>query len=444
MSMTIITSDGTEFAPPPKNKTRPFVIAGVLIILALFGGLGTWAALAELSSAAIAPGVVTVNTNWRTVQHLEGGIVDEILVQDGDHVERGDVLLRLDPTRPQASLEIVNSQLDLARASEARLLAERDGLDVIAFPQDMLDRRNTDPEVATTLAGQELLFQARRSSLGGQAAILRQRIEQLNDQIGGLQVQQSATNRQIELIEEELEGLLVLYQSGYVTRSRILALEREAERLGGERGEDLAAIARAQTAIGESELQIIQLEKGFQEQVGAELRDIQAQTFDLEQRQVAAADQFDRIEVRAPESGTVLGMSAHTVGGVIGPGDPIMNIVPEDDPLIIKARVRPNDIENVTMGQDAEVRFSGLSQRRTPILHGSVIGLSADRLTDPQTGETYYEARVMIPQDELDKLNDVHLVPGMPAEVMIQTGARTAFAYMIDPILVGFGRAFKE
>jgi HlyD family secretion protein/epimerase transport system membrane fusion protein len=308
----------------------------------------------------------------------------------------------------------------------------------------MLDRRNTDPEVATTLAGQELLFQARRSSLGGQAAILRQRIEQLNDQIGGLQVQQSATNRQIELIEEELEGLLVLYQSGYVTRSRILALEREAERLGGERGEDLAAIARAQTAIGESELQIIQLEKGFQEQVGAELRDIQAQTFDLEQRQVAAADQFDRIEVRAPESGTVLGMSAHTVGGVIGPGDPIMNIVPEDDPLIIKARVRPNDIENVTMGQDAEVRFSGLSQRRTPILHGSVIGLSADRLTDPQTGETYYEARVMIPQDELDKLNDVHLVPGMPAEVMIQTGARTAFAYMIDPILVGFGRAFKE
>jgi membrane fusion protein, type I secretion system len=444
MSMTIITSDGTEFAPPPKNKTRPFVIAGVLIILALFGGLGTWAALAELSSAAIAPGVVTVNTNWRTVQHLEGGIVSEILVQDGDHVERGDVLLRLDGTRTQASLEIVNSQLELARASEARLLAERDGLDVVAFPQDMLDRRATDPEVATILAGQQLLFQARRSSLGGQASILRQRIEQLNDQIGGLQVQQGATNRQIELIQEELDGLLVLYQSGYVTRSRILALEREAERLRGDRGEDLAAIARAETAIGESELQIIQLEKGFQEQVVAELRDIQAQTFDLEQRQVAAADQFDRIEVRAPESGTVLGMSAHTVGGVIGPGDPIMNIVPEDDPLIIKARVRPNDIENVTMGQDAEVRFSGLSQRRTPILHGSVIGLSADRLTDHQTGETYYEARVMIPQEELDRLNDVHLVPGMPAEVMIQTGARTAFAYMIDPILVGFGRAFKE
>ena len=444
MSMTIISSDGSEIAPPPKSKTRPFVIVGVLIILVLFGGLGAWGAIAQLSSAAIAPGVVTVNTNWRTVQHLEGGIVDEILVRDGDHVERGDVLIRLDPTRPQASLSIISSQLDQALATEARLLAERDGMDRITFPQDLLDRRYSDADVGTIVAGQELLFQPRRSSLGGQAAILRQRIEQLNDQIGGLHVQQSASNRQIELIEEELEGLRILYEDGYVTRSRILALERESERLRGERGEDLAAIARAQTAIGESELQIIQLEKGFQEQVSAELRDIQAQSFDLEQRHVAAADQFDRIEIHAPESGTVLGMSAHTVGGVIGPGDPIMNIVPEDDPLIIKARVRPNDIENITIGQDAEVRFSGLSQRKTPILSGSVIGLSADRLTDQQSGEFYYEARVMIPQDEIDKLGDVHLVPGMPAEVMILTGESTALAYLLDPLIIGFSRAFKE
>jgi HlyD family type I secretion membrane fusion protein len=266
----------------------------------------------------------------------------------------------------------------------------------------------------------------------------------LNDQIGGLQVQQSAGNRQIELIEEELEGLRILYEEGYVTRSRILALERETERLRGDRGEDLAAISRAETAIGESDLQIIQLEKSFQEEVIAELRDIQAQIFDLEQRQVAAADQYDRVEIHAPESGTVLGLSAHTVGGVIGPGDPIMNIVPDNDPLIIKARVRPNDIENITMGQLAEVRFSGLSQRKTPILNGNVVGLSADRLTDPQTGEIYYETRVLISQEELDRLGDIQLVPGMPAEVMILTGERTALAYMLDPILVGFGRAFKE
>jgi len=444
MSMTIITHDGSEFAPPPKNKIRPFVIAGVLIILVLFGGLGTWGAFAELSSAAIAPGVVAVNSNWRTVQHLEGGIVSEILVKDGDHVERGDVLVRLDPTRSQASLEIVTGQLDLARATEARLLAERDGLDDIAFSDDLIQRASNNDEVATILSGQKLLFQARRSSLGGQAQILRQRIEQLKDQIGGLQVQQSATNRQIELIDDELEGLRALYEEGYVTRSRILALERESERLRGDRGEDLAAIARAETAIGESELQIIQLEKSFQEQVGTELRDVQAEIFDLEQRQVAAADQYSRVEIHAPESGTVLGMRAFTVGGVINPGEPILNIVPDDDPLIIKAHVRPTDIENTSIGQEAEVRFSGLSQRKTPILHGEVVALSPDRLVDQQTGESYYEARVMISQEEIDKLGDVHLVPGMPAEIMILTGERTALAYLLDPIIFGLSRSFRE
>jgi HlyD family secretion protein/epimerase transport system membrane fusion protein len=444
MSLTVITTDGTEFTPPPKNKTRVFIIVGVLMILVLFGGLGTWAAVAELSSAAIAPGVVAVNSNWRTVQHLEGGIVDEILVEDGDHVERGDVLLRLDPTRTEASLEIINGQLALALATEARLLAERDNLDSISFPKELLDQKASDPETATILAGQELLFQARRASLDGQASILRQRIDQLDDQISGLQVQQSAGNRQIELIDDELEGLRQLYEEGYVTRSRILALERESERLRGERGEDLAAIARAETAKGESELQIIQLQKGFQEQVVAELRDIQSQIFDLEQRHVAAADQFDRVEIRAPESGTVLGMAAHTVGGVINPSEPIMHIVPDDDPLIIKARVRPTDIEDTAVGQLAEVRFSGLSQRKTPILNGEVATLSPDRLVDQQTGEAYYEARVVIPQEELDRLGDVDLLPGMPAEVMIKTGERTALAILLDPIIVGLSRSFKQ
>ena len=444
MSMTIITHDGSEFAPPPKNKTRPFIVVGVLIIAVLFGGLGTWAAFAELSSAAIAPGVVAVDTNWRTIQHLEGGIVSEILVKDGDRVERGDVLLRLDPTRTQASLMIVNSQLDLARATEVRLLAERNGLDRLVFPQHLVERAASDDEVATILSGQELLFQARQSSLVGQAQILRQRIEQLNDQIAGLEVQQSSSNKQIELIAEELDGLRALYEEGYVTRSRILALERESERLIGERGEDLAAIARAKTAIGESELEIIQLEKGFQEQVSTELRDVQAEVFDLEQRQVAAADQFSRIEIRAPESGTVLGMRAYTVGGVINPGDPILNIVPEGDSLIIKAHVLPTDIESMAIGQLAEVRFSGLSQRKTPILHGEVIGLSADRLVDQQSGESYYETRVMITKGELSKLGDIQLIPGMPAEVMILTGERTALAYLLDPILDGLSRSFKQ
>ncbi len=444
MSKALLMAKGGATPSEPKVQIRTIAITGILIVVAMFGGLGTWAATAELSSAAIAPGVIAVNSNWRTVQHLEGGIVDEILVRDGDHVERGDVVLRLDATQSEASLQIIDSQLNLARATEARLLAERDGHDAIAFPGDLLDMGDSDPDVGTILAGQELLFQARRDNLTGEAAILRQRIEQLRDEIGGLEVQQSASNEQIVLIEDELQGLRALYEEGYVTRSRILSLERESERLRGERGEDLAAIARAETAIGESELQIIQLEKSFQEEVVAELRDIQAEVFDLEQRRVAAADQFERIDIRAPEDGTVLGMNAHTVGGVIKPSEPIMNIVPDGDVLIVKARVQPADIENTSIGLKAEVRFSGLSQRETPVLHGEVIGLSADRLTDSQTGEAYYEARVEIGQSELERLGDVELMPGMPAEVMILTGEQTALAYMLDPLLVGLGRSFRE
>ncbi len=444
MNKALAFAHGGATPSEPKVHIKPIAVTGIVIVLAMFGGLGTWAATAELSSAAIAPGVIAVNSNWRTIQHLEGGIVDEILVSDGDHVEQGDVVLRLDATRSEASLQIIDSQLNLAQATEARLLAERDGLETITFPKDLLDVRDSDPDVGTILDGQELLFQARRANLSGEAAILRQRIEQLHDEIGGLEVQQSASNEQIVLIEDELEGLRALYEEGYVTRSRILSLERESERLRGERGEDLAAIARARTAIGESELQIIQLEKGFQEQVVAELRDVQAEIFDLEQRRVAAADQFERVDIVAPEDGTVLGMNAHTVGGVIKPSEPIMNIVPAGDALIVKARVRPDDIENTSIGLNAEVRFSGLNQRETPVLHGEVIGLSADRLTDQQTGEPYYEARVRIAQNELEKLGDVDLMPGMPAEVMILTGEQTALAYMLDPLVAGLSRSFRD
>ncbi len=443
MSMTLLSSNGREVVPQPKRKTGGFVLGGMIIVALLFGGVGTWAATAQLSSAAIAPGVVTVDSSWRTVQHLEGGIVQEIFVRDGDVVRQGDPLLRLDATRAQATMSIVSGQLDLALANEARLIAERDGVETITFPPE-LDARRGESELAMILAGQELLFVARRDSLDGEVGILHQRIEQLHDQISGLQVQQSASYQQIQLIEQELEGLRELYEEGYVTRSRILALERESEHLRGERGEDLAAIARAETAIGEAELQIIQLEKSRREQVVTELRDIQSQIFDLEQRQIGAADVMDRITLHAPADGTVLGLNTHTVGGVIAPGDDIMHIVPHDDPLIIEARVRPDDIENVVIGQSAEVRMSGLSQRNTPTLEGQLLTVSADLLDDPRSGESYYEARIVIPPEQIARLDDVDLVPGMPAEVMILTGERTALAYLFDPISAGLNRAFRE
>ncbi len=443
MTMALLSPSGDEIVVPQRSSPRRFIVIGFVVIVVLFGGAGTWAAMVSLSSAAIAPGVVTVDTNWRVVQHLEGGIVEAILVRDGDRVDQGDLLLRLDATHAEATNLIVQSELDLARATQARLIAERDGAEAIAFPPALIERRSI-PEVAVVVAGQEILFAARRESLAGQIDILNQRIAQHRDQISGLEVQQSASFQQIDLIEQELGGLRELYEEGYVTRSRILALERESQRLRGERGEDLAAIARAEEAIGEAELQIIQLRKDLREEVITELRNVQAQIFDLEQRQVSAADVLDRIEIRAPASGTIIGMTVHTIGGVIVPGDPIMNIVPDGDPLIIEARVKPTDIENVVVGQAAEVRFPGLSQRTTPSLNGQVLTISADRLSDGAEGEDYYQARIAIAPEELDRLTDMDLVPGMPAEVMILTGERTALTYLMDPILAGLNRSFRE
>lgn len=425
------------------TDARPWVIAGLVTIFLIFGVFGTWAAIAQLTSAAIAPGVVAVDSNWRTVQHLEGGIVAEILVHEGDEVDEGQILLKLGPTRSDAQFNIIDSQLVLARATLARLTAERDGSRFIGFSDELMDRMSED-NVAAAVAGQELLFRARRDTMDGQVSILEQRIDQLEQQIVGLNVQAQARLRQIEIIEEELVGLYELFEEGYVSRQRLLALERDLERLRGERGEDIAAVAQANSSIGETRLQILQLETGMREEVISELRQVQSQVFELEERWVAAADQVARIDIVAPTQGTVVGLNAHTVGGVIRAGDPILSLVPEDDILIIDARVKPDDIERVYRGQSAQVRLSGLSQRSTPILKAEVLTVSPDRLTDQATGEPYFAARVMIPEDQLALLEGVELVPGMPAEVLIETGEQSALGYMLDPILASFRKAFRD
>jgi len=409
-----------------------------------FGVFGVWAALANLTSAALAPGVIAVDSSWRTIQHLEGGLVAEILVREGYFVKEGDVLLRLDPTRSDASLSILDSQLVLAKATEARLIAERDGADLIDFPDELIDRME-DQEVATVVAGQDLLFRARRDSMLGQISILNERKEQLKQQIEGLAVQQDARAGQTALIEKELEGLQQLFEEGYASQQRILALQRDAERLRGERGENLASIASARSQIGETELQILQLDKNFREEVVNELRSVQSQVFDLQERRTAAADERRRIDIIAPVSGQVLGLSAFTVGGVIKSGEDILNIVPENDQLVIQARVTPDDRERFSVGQSAQVRLSGLSRRSTPVLLGEVVTISGDRLTDRQSGEAYYEARVIIPEEQLGLLEDTaELVPGMPAEVMIETGERSALGYILSPLTDSLDRAFKE
>ena len=421
----------------------PYILTGLLVVMVMFGGLGTWAALAPLKSAVIAPGVVTVFSKRKTLQHLEGGIVSEILVRDGDFVERGQLLLRLEDTRARANLAIIEGQLGVFRAREARLVAERDRAEAVVFPPVLVERAG-DPKIAGSLRGEAELFAARKAALDGEVEILTQRVQQLEKQITGLEAQRRAKGKQLELIVEEVQGLQVLYDKGYAPKTRILALQRTAEQLAGERGEHVAEIARARTSIGEAELQKIQVAKTFREEVVTELREVQAKVFDLEERAVAAADELKRVELRAPQSGTVVGLDVHTVGGVLSPGQPILDLVPREDELVIEGRVAPQDIDKITPGQSSVVRLSAFDLRSTPELTGAVFTASADSLPDPATGESYYLIGVRITKEELDKLGNLVLVPGMPAEVFIATGERTAMSYLIKPLTDGLARALRD
>ena len=426
------------------SSPRGWIVAGLLVVLVTFGGLGTWATLMPLAGAVIAPGVVTVQSNRKTVQHLEGGIVTQILVRDGDVVETGELLIQLDRTRAQASVSILGGELDLLRSREARLLAERDGRPEIAFPPALAARAREDANVAELVRGQRLLFEARRASLDGESELLVQRVGQYEDEIAGLQQQSLSKDRQIEIVEDELEGLHALYERGFESRRRINELERLAEELRGELGAHTTAIARAENSIAEANLRIVQLRKEFREQVVKELDEVQARFFDVSERQVAASDRMTRLEIRAPQSGIVVGMRAHTVGGVIGPGEPVLDIVPAGDELVIEARMRPEDIDKVRVGQTAIVRLSAFDQRTTPELEGTVISTSADRVVDETTGAAFFLVRSRISEGELEKLAELQLVPGMPAETFVQTGSRTVLSYLLKPFSDGVARALRE
>jgi epimerase transport system membrane fusion protein len=421
---------------------RPYLRAGWLVILLAFGGVGAWAALAPLDGAVIAPSVVTVISHRKTVQHLEGGIVEEILVRDGDAVAEGDLLLRLDDAEAQAALAILDAKLELLRATEARLAAERDGSE-IEFPEH-LARRASEPRVGEILASQRELFEARRTALEGEAEILGRRIGQLEEAIAGLEAQRRSKQRQVELIEEELGGLRKLFEQGYASRNRMRELERAGAELEGERGEHAAEIARAENEIGEARLRSLQIRKEFRESVIDELHEVQAGILDAVERRAAAQDRRARLEIRAPQAGQVVGMTVHTLGAVVSPGQPILHIVPEDDELVVEAHVHPRDIDRVSVGQEARVRFSAFDVRTTPQLEGVVIRVSADLVTDPGSHEAYYLVQTRIPEASRSRLGELRLVPGMPAETFIQTGTRTLLAYLLKPLTDGLARSFTD
>jgi len=428
---------------PPLNASGP-VATGLVLIALAFGGFGTWTALAPLNSAAIAPGIVSAETRNKTIQHLEGGIIHEIIVSEGDAVEAGQVLMRLDDTRARTTLERLEGQYLALLASAARLLAERDNKEVLTFPQSLMDRKD-DPEVQDILSGQTALFEARRATIEGRISILRRRIAQSQEEVAGLKAQVSAERRRLELLNDEIESLQKLVAKGHASKQRMLALQREAVEVEGNLGEHRAMIARAKQSIGEAELQIIQLGTDRLNEVVSEYRDTQTRIFDLEDRLYAARDTLARLAIKAPRDGVVVGLNYVTSGGVVTPGAAILDIVPKDDRLVVEAKVKPEDIDVVHAGMTAQVMLTAYKQRNTPLVEGKVVSVSADRITEPQTGLAYFLARIHVDADAIAALEaGIELYPGMPAEVLIETGERTAFDYMLSPVTSSLRRSFLE
>ncbi|MBK1693701.1 hemolysin secretion protein D [Chromatium weissei] len=420
-TLSLRTSDGPE-------RTL-----GLLILLAGLGGFGVWAAFAPIDSAAVAPGIVTVESSRKTVQHMEGGIVSQILVHEGDTVHKGDVLLRMDDTESRAQLEIARGKFWARRAEEARLIAERDNAEKVVFPADLLEAKN-DPRVEEAMLGQQRMFQARHQATAGEVGVLQQRIGQLEEQIRGLTGLVSSKEKRIALYQEEIAGLQKLIEKGLGERSRLREWERLAAEIDGERVEHLSSIAATRVQIGETKLQIAQVRRVFTSDVVEQLRAAQTDLSDLRERIRALEKTLERTIVTAPSSGSIVGMRIHTIGGVLRSGDPILDIIPEGEPLLVEARVQPTDVDKVVPGLSAELRFTAFNSRTTPTVFGTVMTISGDRLTDPNTGAPYYLARIQVNPEGMNTLRGLTLLPGMPADVMIKTGQRTFFEYIIKPI----------
>jgi HlyD family secretion protein len=426
-----------------RSSIRLHLVIGLAVVVILAGGLGGWASTAEISGALIAPGSIVVDSNVKKVQHPTGGVVGELLARDGDIVKGGDVVVRLDDTVTKASLAIVTKNLDGLLARAARLQAEQQGLDKIVFPASLLDRAD-DPDVKNIIASEAKLFEVRTTGRIGQKAQLRERITQLNEEIAGLTAQEKAKDQEIVLVEKELQGVRTLYDQHLVQISRMTTLERDAARLNGERAQFIAQKAQAKGKITETELQIIQVDKDLVSDVSKDLRETNDKIGEFVERKVTAEDQLRRTDIRAPQDGMVLQSTVHTVGGVITAGDAIMMIVPQQDSLSVEAKVNPQDIDKLQIGQKTLLRLSAFNQRTTPELNGLVSRVSPDVTTDQRTGQSYYTIRVSMPPEEIARLGDSKLIPGMPVEAFVQTGDRTMLSYLIKPLRDQLMRAFRE
>jgi HlyD family secretion protein len=425
------------------ESIRRHILAGSILVAVLVIGLGGWASTAQISGALIAQGSVVVDTNVKKVQHPTGGVVGELFVRDGDHVKAGDILLRLDETVTRANLAIVSKGLVELYARKARLAAERDGADVMAVPAELANRQN-EPDVKEALGSERKLFELRHQDRLGQKQQLQERITQLKQQIAGLESQQAAKDKGIALTEQELQGVRDLWQKNLVQLNRLTSLQRDEARLDGERGQIIAQAAEAKGKIAEIQLQIIQVDQDLASDVAKELRETDSKIGEYVERKVTAEDQLKRTDIRAPQDGIVFQSTANTVGGVVAAGDPIMMIVPESDNLTVEVKVDPKDIDQVKFGQGVVLRFSSFNVRTTPEINGTISRIAADTSTDQRTGQSYYLVRIAMPAQELKRLGDVRLTPGMPVEAFIETGERTMMSYLLKPLHDQLMHAFRE
>jgi membrane fusion protein, epimerase transport system len=440
------TADRHGTAPDP-SVGAPFgarlTLAGLTIILFFCGSLTAWSLMAPVESAIVAPGIVRVDSSVRTVQHLEGGIVESINVREGDQVEAGQVLIRLQSTLRASERNEVLGQYFEARATQARLESERDGLDEVAIPTDLREKMLGDQALAAAIAGQVAVFENRRSLLDERLTILDRARTGLESEIEGLEGQIRSAERQLHFVEEELRDVNALYQQQLAVRSRVLTLERDKAELEGVISQSRAAIGSATQRLQASELRVSEMRAEMATEIVAELRETRARAYELSQRLTAAEDRMGRTDIRSPISGIVVGLEVHTVGGVIAAGQPLLDVVPVDDKLVIHAMVNPLDIDQVEVGLPAMVWLSAINRRTQSPLEGTVRTVSADRLVDPQSGQDYYLARVELDMEDVNR-NAVPLQQGMSAEVMIRTGARTALDYLAAPISRGLTRAMRE
>ncbi len=428
---------------PVSDSMRWPMAAGIAIVLLFFGGFGTWAVTAPLNSAVVAQAVVKVEGNRKSVQHLEGGIVKELRVKDGSTVNAGDILVVLDDTQAKAEYEVWSQQYAVLRATEARLLAELGGNSAMIMPADLAQRRD-DPYIQDIWAGQVKQFDARMQTIEGQRSMLREKVNQLQSQIDGAVAQVRAYTDQIQSVKAEAESIAPLVEKNLLPKPRLLQLERTAFGLEGQIADARANIAKFNQAVTEQRLQIAQLDNDRMTEVTRDLRETQARLLEVIPKRMNAESVLGRMVIRSPYAGRVVGLAVFSVGGVIQRGEKILDIVPDQELLAVEAQVAVEDISEVHPDMPAEIHLTAYKQRIVPTVRGTVVQVSADRLTDPKTNAPYYTAIIKLDGKDLAALPQVKLYPGMPAMVMIPTGARTAFDYVVGPLVMAFDQSFRQ